>query len=78
MEENEQIYVLADRITCRKDFELFLQKLTENFSEKKDDWENDSQESYLEGLYGYNCESDNDSPTWKLFAEILLAARVYE
>ena len=42
MEENEQIYVLADRITCRKDFELFLQKLTENFSEKKDDWENDS------------------------------------
>ncbi|TRW88635.1 hypothetical protein [Flavobacterium sp. GT3R68] len=78
MKENNEIVEIVDKITCRTDFEFFLQKLKENFGKNKEDWENDTLESYLEGLYGYNYESENDQPTWKLFAEILLAARVFE
>ena len=78
MANDNEIYDLADKIVSRKDFEIFLEKLRTNFAEKREDWDNDTIESYLEGLYGYIYDTADKVPTWKLFAEILLAARVYE
>ena len=78
MNENIEIYDLFEKIKTRQDFEFFLKKLIIDFNDNKGDWENSTLESFLEGLYGYNYNSDNDKPTWKLFAEIILAARVYE
>ena len=76
-------------IENRDDFEKFLACLLENYRSSNDDWENGTLESFLEGLIGFsrdangyykNIEQDVDTeiPTWKLFADILLAARVYE
>ena len=78
MEEDNEIYEIAENIRNRKDFEKFLEKLKENFQKNKNDWDNDTLESFLEGLWGYNYNCKNDEPTWKSFADILLAARVYE
>ena len=75
---NKDIYQLAEEVVTRSDFELFLKELIINFRDSKSDWENDTLESFLEGLYGYNYDSGDDPPTWKLMAEMFLAASVYE
>ena len=78
MEEENGIYDIVEKINTRSDFENFLTELKENYKSHREVWENDTLESYLEGLYGYNFKSKDDKPSWKLFAEILLTARVYE
>lgn len=78
-ENSEQrILELQKNIVSRADFELFLKELTINFRDSKSNWDNSTLETFLEGLYGYNYECGNESPTWILMAEMLLAARVYE
>ncbi len=72
------IYEFANEIKTRKDFEKFLRLLIDDYRNNKDSWENDRLDFYLEGLYGYNYEAEEEEPSWKLFAEILLAAKVYE
>lgn len=73
------IYQLAQQIKNKKDFEIFLKELRDNFYNNKSDWDNDRLDLFLEGLYGYNYDSDNnEEATWEKFAEMLLAARVYE
>ena len=44
----------------------------------KADWENDSLNLFLDGIYGYSMCKIGETPSWNLFAEILLTARVYE
>ena len=73
------IYEVAENVKTRKDFEEFLKLLKTNYLSVKEEWSNDTLESFLEGLYGYNYDSnDDEKASWKLFAEILLASRVYE
>jgi hypothetical protein len=73
------IYEEAENVKTKKDFEEFLKLLKTNYLSVKEDWTNDTLESFLEGLYGYNYDSDiEEKASWKLFAEILLASRVYE
>lgn len=73
------IYEIANNIKNRKDFEEFLKVLKKDYMSNKDDWHNDTLESFLEGMYGYNFDCDEkETVSWKLFAEILLASRVYE
>lgn len=78
----EDIYDFYEKIESKVDFEKFLKLLIQDFNINKKEWENDSLPLFLEGLYGYNFDSENDpkeiEPTWKVFAEILLAAKVYE
>lgn len=76
MSNEEFIFSLYEKIKTRSDFEFFLKELIKNL--QQEDWDNNTLPLYLEGLYGYNFDSENDPPSWKLFAEILLAARVYE
>jgi len=73
------IYEVAENVKTRKDFEDFLKLFKTNYLSVKEEWDNDTLESFLEGLYGYNYNSDvEEKASWKLFAEILLAARIYE
>lgn len=70
--------MLAKKIENKKDFEDFLKELTIDFEINKSDWHNNRLDLFLEGLYGYNFDSENEPATWSKFAEMLLAAKVYE
>lgn len=79
MEESNYIYELFEAIETRSDFLKFLAELQNNYATYGGEvWGNNNLESFLEGLYGYNYNASNDAPSWKIFADILLAARVYE
>jgi hypothetical protein len=79
----------GERITSRTEFVEFVRALCENLRRHPEEWENKSLEDFLQGLTGFvekmhgyylnigsgvNC----DLPSWRVFADILLAARVYE
>lgn len=76
------IYDYYETINSKEDFERFLKLLVEDFEKNKDNWENDTLSLFLESLYGFNYDSKSDpveiKPTWKEFAKMLLAAKVYE
>lgn len=76
----DDIYSFQKDIKTRKDFETFLRMLLEDFQRNKENWANNTLSSYLDGLYGYNfdSEADENSPSWGEVAEMLLAAIVYE
>lgn len=77
MKKND-IYKTCDKIENFSDFIAFLSLLNENISNKPDEWENTTVKSYLNGAYGFCTDSKFEENSWKVFAEILLAARVYE
>jgi len=78
MEEENELNQIVQEIKSREDFEFFLEKLVTDYNKNKKDWQNDTLRSYLEALHGFNYNSDKDRPSWKAFAEMLLAARLYE
>lgn len=56
-----------------------MKMLMNDYTINKDLWENNKLDSYLNGIDGYVDDSllDNDI-NWKILANILLAAKVYE
>ena len=76
-------------VETRADFCAFVAALLQNYKDRPGDWENASLEAFLEGVAafsrdfpGYVSNSganiDPEQPSWSGFAEILIAARVYE
>jgi hypothetical protein len=85
----ENLARLAEMIATKDDFVAFAKKLRENLQQHPEDWENDTLDSFLEGLIGFaqdsegyynnlGVKSDPTRPSWRTFADPLLAARVYE
>lgn len=72
------IYEFTQNVSSKYEFIEFLKLLKRNLEEKPEEWENDDITSFIEGLSGYSVGSIHEVPSWKLFSEILLAARVYE
>lgn len=72
------VYEFVDEIENSKDFEKFLNLLYEEYIKNGDTWENNNLESYLEALLGSNFRLENEVPTWKKFARMLVVAIVYE
>lgn len=72
------IYDKANQIKSQQDFISFLKLLSENLKNDSSDWDNDSLDTFLEGLHGYCGDIEVTNPDWKTFAQVLLAARVYE
>jgi hypothetical protein len=79
----------AAGIRTKEDFTTFLYLLMRNFREHPEEWENTSLEHYLQGLCGFaegiegyyantGAGADMTTPGWRVFADMLLAARVYE
>jgi hypothetical protein len=87
--EDDGLMETATRINSRVDFHRFLRKLVTNLRERPHEWDNSTLEQYLEGITGFAQDMDGyfdirsesvnaENPTWRLFAEMLLAARTYE
>jgi hypothetical protein len=77
-----------NQICCRKDLVVFLTELHQNFKRDPKSWENDNLGAFLEALAAWSADMDGyyknsgqvlpETPEWKTFAEMLLAARIYE
>lgn len=76
-------------ITDRKSFIRFLEEFHQDFLKNQDDWENHNLDRFLEAMTAYakdiqgyynntNQRIDADIPSWKVFADILQGARIYE
>ena len=76
------------RVKTREDLVSFLADLRRDLRENADTWENDTLEAFLEALqavfadwngrFANRGEEVPDAPTWKLIAEALLSATIYE
>ena len=75
-------------LNSREDFVDFIQSLRQDYEQAPEEWENRSLPDYLEALAAwtgsmYNYYKNNKLPNppeenWRVFAEILLAAKYYE
>ncbi len=85
----ETIDGLRRSITSNEQFLQLLALLRKDLAKNKKDWENQTLEGYLEALgafcgclesyyRGRGVNVDLENPGWRVFADILLAARVYE
>ena len=76
-------------ISCRQDFIIFLQQLRSDYLKNGEDWENQNLGNFLEALSAYAADIhgvyrnwsiavDADSASWRVFADILRGATIYE
>jgi hypothetical protein len=86
---NDGIEDMAERFNSKADFIRFLKALKEDADANSEGWENPSLPTFVEamsawaedscGYYNnFGIEIDTSKPSWRFFADILLAARVYE
>jgi len=79
---------ILDKIKTKKDFIIFVNLLKEDYTNNKEEWENPSIDMFLDAMavwtehierYYKNSEEEipKDIP-WKIFADILLASKIYE
>jgi len=75
----------AEKVKSKDDFILFLQAFYEDYDTNKGEWENVELGRYLEAMERFLSDSTEKSinkidftPSWSLFAKIMLAASVYE
>jgi len=85
--ENNSLVGQASAIDSYEDLVLFLKAFERNLSEHPDQWENDTLPRFLESFAAWaedwgNCLASQGQPTpqpsWRFFAEMLLAAKAYE
>lgn len=75
---------LPSGIETRDDLGEYLLRVLGDYQERgAAEWENNTLERFLDGLSAFtlarvNDKSDQDEPTWQLFAEIIAAATGYE
>jgi hypothetical protein len=83
-----KMHEVVQKIENKEDFLRFLDELQNDLKTNPDEWENKDLTTYLqamkawvEDMNGYfrnqKIELPNSIP-WKLFAQILLASKVYE
>lgn len=75
-------------LKCKEDFVEFIRLLIVDLQENPNGWENQTLESYLEAIAswtedmeGYYQNNNIEIPqniNWKAFANILMAAKMYE
>jgi hypothetical protein len=79
---------ILNSISKKEDLIEFLAKLRKDYNQSPEDWENDNLERFLEAMEAWLTDMDGyfqnigepspSTPSWKLIAQILLAARSYE
>jgi len=75
-------------VQTRDDFVRFLTKLQADLRDNRDQWANADLASFLEAMAAWVQDSEGfyqntgqraaDLPPWRLFADILMASRMYE
>ena len=75
----------ADKIETKDDFVLFLKLFQTDLIHNGGDWENPDLESFLEAMEAFLSGSTEKSlvvfdctPSWKMFAELLMVTSIYE
>lgn len=78
----------AQAVRTRDDLAAFVVELKADLDTNPDAWENGNLHSFLEamaawigdmqGYYQNTGQSLSDLPPWKVFADILMGARLYE
>lgn len=75
----------ANQINSKEDFINFLKRLQGDYNENRDEWENPNLDRYLEAMAAFLKSSTEKSlnkidftPSWSLFARIMLVASIYE
>jgi hypothetical protein len=85
----DDLFEYAKVVSSRAEFVRFVDYLNTDYRERRDEWENNSLESFLSGLAGFAndmsgfCRNmgesvDVEAITWRMAAQMLLAAKVYE
>lgn len=84
MELHEQI----ETIDSREDLAAFIDRLRDDLRESPEDWENPELDRYLDALGAWTAAMDGyfqnrgepvpQTPSWRLIATMLLAAKMYE
>ena len=79
---------LAKSVNERDDLVQLIQALAQDRRSQPQSWENDSLDRYLDALANWLADSEGYyrnqgreapvTPSWKTFAEMLMAARIYE
>lgn len=79
---------MINNIKDKQSFIEFVKLLVQNLKENPDEWENNSLELYLEavsswvedmeGYYSNNNLAIPENINWSVFANILMAAKMYE
>ena len=75
-------------INTREDLVRFIDEMRSTYKKNKGAWSNKDLPSYLEAMSAWIGDMDGyyeninetlpDKPTWKMFAQILAAATIYE
>ncbi|MEW7291331.1 DUF7660 family protein [Aquimarina sp. 2304DJ70-9] len=76
-------------VNDRKSFSEFLKLLLEDYKNNGQNWENNNLELFLEAMQRYSEDVDGyyknikpnldpETPTWRIFADILCGTVVYE
>lgn len=85
----EALVKKAHSVASKADFTEFAKLLLQNYRSHPEKWDNASVEELLDGLVGFvgdmegyyknaRIAVDLERPSWRVFADILMAARVYE
>lgn len=85
---SELLNAEAAQVQTREDFVRFVRHLVSELQRNPKDWANQDLSTYLDALAGWTDDmvgyyqnlgvAAPIQPTWKVLAEMLLAARVYE
>ena len=82
------LYTLAQNAKSKNDFAAFINALLLDLKNNPQDWENKRLEDYLEAMQSWIEDMDGyyinqnlpvpENVSWKVFVDILMAARIYE
>jgi hypothetical protein len=84
----DELFDFARSVNSRDDFIKFVGYLVLNFQQEPSAWQNNTLEQFLNGLAGFSNDMggfytnmgdkvDIEQITWRMAAEMLLAATVY-
>lgn len=83
-----KLHQIIQNIETREDFIAFVHELALDFQRNPETWENYTVNRYLQAAAGWTSDMDGcyqnsgeqmpSVPTWKMFADILIAAKMYE
>lgn len=85
---SDELYDFAKSVSSREDFIKFIEYLNDDHGHRKGQWENRSLGDFLSGLSGFARDMagyyknsgetvDVDTISWRMAAQMLLAATVY-
>jgi hypothetical protein len=86
---SDDLYDLAKSVRTRDEFVVFVEKLNEDLSTNRGEWQNNTLEQFLGGLQGFARDMEGyyhnigeqdvrvEEISWRMAADMLLAAAVY-